>query len=169
MQPESWQTLALKQKTGLKVTLAHQYTKQFEDPYIHSAIMANCKITAMFNITMAEDRDYISKQFYGGDISPEDASDANSDLAKQHAVIKVPKRPARRVRIPDIKPPPVTAGQLDSYIKQIYKQEWYHAANRKTTIYSEPTRPGTQANRRAGSTAGVSDKGSQDNGFKTIS
>ncbi|MGI8467750.1 MAG: TraM recognition domain-containing protein [Pyrinomonadaceae bacterium] len=122
-------TLSLKQKTGLKVTLAHQYAEQFEDKYVFDSILANCKITAMFNVKMTKDRDLISKQFYGGDINPLDASYNNSDLPTQHAIIKPLKGKPVRVMIPTVKDAPVSKDELNDYVKALYLRDaWYHNA-----------------------------------------
>jgi hypothetical protein len=168
-------TLALKQKTGLKVTLAHQYANQFEDKFVFDSVLANCKITAMFNVRMAKDRDLISNQFYGGKIVPEEASDANADLRKQYAVIKALKGSPKRVRIPDIKSPPITGEELAKYISSIYQKDWYHNAQelneptRETTTNPQSSKSGTAPNRRAGSKAGVPDSGNKGSKWKTVS
>jgi len=171
-------TLSLKQKTGLKVTLAHQYTKQFEDEYILHSVMANCKITAMFNVRMAKDRDLISNEFYGGKIIPEDASDANADLPKQNAVIKALKGSPKRVRIPDIKSPPITTDELHNYIKGIYQQDWYHNAKELKKQLDEPIgekttnprspKPGATSNRRTGGKTRIPNDGDEGSIWKTL-
>ena len=138
-------TLSLKQKTGLKITLAHQYNDQFEDKFVLSAIKANCKITAQFNVTMTEDRDDVSKQFYGGDINPKDASYANSDLPVQTAVIKPLKGKPVRVMIPTVKEPPISKEELQTYIRELYKNDWYHNAKQLKETNDRSTQENTSS------------------------
>lgn len=153
-------TFALKAKTGLRVTIGHQYFGQFEDKYVVDAINALTKLKAMFNLPGREDRDKITKMFYGGEISDRQASWANADIKKQHAVIKVLKDSPERVRIPDVKEPKVDRAQLEAYIAKLYEQPWYynpHDITEKlksihddqTTGDIEPPRKRTKAHRRA--------------------
>lgn len=146
-------TLSMKQKTGLKVTLSHQYLEQFEDVYVKDSVLANCKITVQFNVKMTKDRDLISKQFYGGDIDPLEASYANSNLAVQHAVIQSLKGKPVRVITPTVKEPKFSTDQVKAYIQELYlSQPWYHNArelkqqietNAPITERENPIRPGT--------------------------
>jgi hypothetical protein len=85
------------------VILSHQYFKQFEDQYILDAILNLTKVKIFFNIPSRADRDILVKNMYGGDISDREASWTNSDLPKQHCVIKIGKQPPKRIRIPDVK------------------------------------------------------------------
>lgn len=116
-------SLSYKRKSGLRVALAHQYFKQFEDPYILDAILNLTKIKVMFQLPGREDRDKITKMFYGGDISDRDASFNNSNIPKQYAVIKVNKNLPCRVMIPDVETPNI---DLKPYIEKIYQQPFYH-------------------------------------------
>lgn len=173
--------LSLKQKTGLRMTLAHQYKAQFEDKYVWDAVMANCKLTAMFNVTMREDRDALSKQFYGGDIDPKDASDANADLPKQYAVIKPLKGSPVRVRIPDVEEPLVTEEELKEYtLNLLSDQPWYQDADelKKKLEYETPRppradlktpRPGTQTNSSPNRQTGVPNKPNNTSKWKDVS
>lgn len=131
-------TLSLKQKTGLKVTLAHQYTDQFPDKTVLNSVLANCKVTVMFNVRMTKDRDLISEQFYGGDINPKDASFANADLPKQEAVIKAIKGSPIRVQIPTVRKPLVTHEQLRQYILDIYANKDFYQGARELKEKLEP-------------------------------
>jgi len=136
--------LTLKGKTGLRVTIGHQYFGQFEDKYVVEAINALTKLKAMFNLPGREDRDQITRMFYGGEVSDRQASFANADLPRQHAVIKTGKVSPQRVRIPDVPKPAITKDQLDSYINKIYEQPWYFEPNKiqeaikKKSIYAQP-------------------------------
>lgn len=175
------QTLSMKQKTLLKVTLGHQYTAQFEDKYVLNSVLANCKITAMFNVRMTEDRDLISKQFYGGDIDPYDASYANANLPVQYAVMKSLKGKPVRVKIPNVQAPPVSRKELKEYIRKLYSsQPWYHDAGkfkepleneapRPTTKNTKTARTRTPANRRPSGKTGLPDKRSQVNKWTEVS
>lgn len=156
------QTFALKGKTGLRVTIGHQYFGQFEDKYVVDAINALTKLKAMFNLPGREDRDKITKMFYGGEISDRQASWANADLPKQYAVIKVGKVSPQRVRIPDVDSPKVSKEDLNAYITKLYEQPWYYnphditATHKKKSIYdgqttgdTKPSRKGKVAHKRA--------------------
>lgn len=177
-------TFALKGKTGLRVTIGHQYFGQFEDKYVVDAINALTNLKAMFNLPGREDRDKITKMFYGGEISDRQASFANADIPKQHAVIKVGKGAPQRVKIPDVKTPPVSKEQLESYIMKLYEQPWYYDPreiqdNLKSKSAYEPPRTertdsktsqsGTKTNRRTGRKAGVSDSGNDNSKWKDVS
>ena len=174
------ETLSKKQKTMLKVTLGHQYTDQFEDEYVLKAVMANCKIKVQFNLQMTEDRDLMSRQFYGGDVDPKDASYANSDLRVQHAVIKSLKGKPVRVKIPNVEDPPVSAEELKAYVRMLYlSQPWYHNAKElknqidepigETKTYSGATKSGAKTNSGAGSKISLPNSAGNQDIFKTLS
>jgi hypothetical protein len=174
-------TFALQGKTGLRVTIGHQYFGQFEDKYVIDAINALTNFKAMFNLPGREDRDKITKMFYGGDISDRQASFANADIPKQHAVIKVGKENPQRVKIPEVKSPPVSKEQLEAYIARIYEQPFYYDPQgiqikperneppRTKTVDTKPARPRTSTNRKPDSKPRVSGKGSQTNKWKAVS
>jgi hypothetical protein len=179
-------TLSLKQKTGLRVTLGHQYTKQFEDEFVLNSVLANTKITAMFNAAMQRDRKLMSEQLgYGGEITPEMATDANANLPKQYAVMKVLKGNPQRVRIPTVEPPPVTDDELEQYILKLYEQPWYHDAkalkekleleeNENEPLRTERTdpkaaRPRTKAHSRTSRKARVPNDGDGNDKWKDVS
>jgi hypothetical protein len=155
-------TFALKGKTGLRVTIGHQYFGQFEDKFVVDAINALTKLKAMFNLPGREDRDKITKMFYGGEISDRQASFANADIPKQEAVMKVIKGSPQRVRIPDVNTPKVSRDRLNEYITKLYEQPWYYdphgvtEAHKKKSIYDDqkagnpkPPRKGAKADKRA--------------------
>lgn len=118
--------LAYKRKSGLRLTVAHQYFKQFEDDYVLDAIMNLCKLKVAFNIPSREDRDKIVRNFYGGELKDSDVSYELSNLRKQNAVIKVPKKAPMIVRVPDV---PDVDINLGPYIQEIYKNPWYKTPN----------------------------------------
>lgn len=177
-------TFALKGKTGLRVTIGHQYFGQFEDKYVVDAINALTNLKAMFNLPGREDRDKITKMFYGGDITDRQASFANADIPKQHAVIKVGKCRPQRVKIPDVKTPQVSKEQLESYITKLYNQPWFYDPRdiqdklKAKSIYDAPRteRDNSKAswsraktNGKSGSKAGVSDSGNGHHKWKDVS
>lgn len=174
-------TLSEKQKTFLKVTLSHQYLKQFKDEYILNSVLNNCKITAQFNVRMTKDRDLISEQFYGGDINPKDASYANSDLPVQHAVIKPLKGDPARVIIPTVKEPRITREEVKAYVRNLYlSQPWYHNAEelkqqiendtiRTERKDTESARSRTAPDRKTNSKPRVSDDRDKTDKWKDVS
>lgn len=95
--------LAYKRKSGLRVTIAHQYFSQFEDKYILDAVKNLTKIKIMFHTPGYEDRREMIKALgYGGDIPHEMATYANQNLPKQQAIIKIGKDSPKRIKIPDV-------------------------------------------------------------------
>ena len=95
--------LAHKRKSGLRITIAHQYFSQFEDKHILDAVKNLTKIKVMFNTPNHPDRlEMIKALGYGGDIPHEMATYANQNLPKQQAIIKVGKDSPKRIKIPDV-------------------------------------------------------------------
>src|SRR6185503_8120247 len=95
--------LAYKRKSGLRVTVAHQYFKQFEDPTVLEAVKNLCKIKVMFDTPNPADRlEMIKALGYGGDIPAVAATYANQNLPKQYAIIKKGKTTPERARIEDV-------------------------------------------------------------------
>src|SRR5689334_3369825 len=74
---------------------------------------------------------------YGGEIDPKDASYANSNLSKQHAVIKFGKDAPKRERLPDVPTPQITKDDFNQYIIEMYQHltdlGWYREP--KSTNY----------------------------------
>ena len=118
--------LTERRKSGLRIILGHQYFGQFEDPFVADAVMNLTKIKAMFNLPGRDDRDRVTRMFYGGEIQDRDASYANADLPQQAAVMKIAKRKPQRVRTPDVPDITISQAELDSFIKKIYQQEWIY-------------------------------------------
>jgi len=135
--------LDLKQKMNFKVTLAHHTAKQFDDPAVYASIKTNCDMTVEFYVKSRADRDDIAREMYGGDIDPQDASYAHSNLSKQHAVIKNGKDNPVTVRLPDVPTPDISSQQLTNYILKLYQHHWYHDSD---TIY-QPTYATPPSNR----------------------
>jgi hypothetical protein len=117
--------LAYKRKSGLRVTIAHQYYNQFEDKYVLDAIQNLCKLKIAFYMPNREDRDKFVRMAYGGELADREVSYVLSGQSKQYAVIKKPKTPAMIARIPDVPPVEVPKEILDKYIWNIYSQDWY--------------------------------------------
>lgn len=172
-------TFALQGKTGLRVTIGHQYFGQFEDKYVVDAINALTNFKAMFNLPGREDRDKITKMFYGGDISDREASFANADIPKQHAVIKVGKGNAQRVKIPEVKSPKISKEQLEKYVARIYEQPWYYDPRdiqkltyepaRTQTNNPRPAKARTKTHSKPDSKPRLPDKGSKTNKWEAVS
>ncbi|MDQ3816091.1 MAG: type IV secretory system conjugative DNA transfer family protein [Acidobacteriota bacterium] len=144
--------LTERRKSGLRITIGHQYFGQFEDNYVRDAVLNLTKIKAMFNVPGRDDRDTITKMFYGGDISDRDASYANADLPKQTAVVKVAKGKPQRVRIPNVPDINIPEKRLEDFISKIYQQEWIYPADYierelKKKFPDEPTRGDTNNTR----------------------
>lgn len=116
--------LSYKRKSGVIMYLAHHFYDQFEDNRkVLSSIENNTGVKLMFNTRKYEDRMQMIKSLgYGGDIPPVVASYANSDLPKQHAVLKKNKEAPCRIRIPDVETPPPASRE---YIEKILSQPFY--------------------------------------------
>lgn len=134
--------LDLKQKMNFKVTLAHHTAAQFKaNPEVYDSIKTNCDITVEFYTKSRKDRDEIAGEMYGGAIDPKDASYANSNLARQEAVIKIGKDNPKRDRIPDVPTPQVTKEELQEYILSLYQNPWYHDTLIKAHATPKRTNP----------------------------
>ncbi|HKS28734.1 MAG TPA: hypothetical protein VJS44_12985 [Pyrinomonadaceae bacterium] len=119
--------LAYKRKSGLRVTVAHQYFGQFEDKQVLDAVKNLTKIKVMFDTPNPSDRmEMIKALGYGGNIPPVLANYANQDLPKQYAIIKKPKQPPVRVKITDVPEVKMKQKVLDDFIfKLIANNEYY--------------------------------------------
>ncbi len=161
--------LSHSRKTGLRLILAHQYFKQIENEKVRNSVEQSARIKVMFNTPGYEDRLQMSKLLgYGGDIKPIDASFANQDLAKQYAIIKKNKESPKRVRIPDVSPINVSKEQLDSYIQELLKQDWYVPA-RETTTDTRPAESRTSPDSKANRKTRLSDNRSDGGKWKAVS
>jgi hypothetical protein len=118
-------TMSYKLKSGVGVTIAHQYMGQIKKIDWREAVQQLTKIKVMFHTPDYHTRMAIMRQFYGGEISPEDAAWANSDISKQHAIIKADKAPPRKVKIPDVPTPQVDHKVLKAFIEKLYQSPWY--------------------------------------------
>lgn len=136
--------LDLKQKLNFKVTLAHHAAKQFDDPAVYASIKTNSDMTVLFYVRGRDDRDDIAAEMYGGDINPKDASYANSNLPKQHAVIRLGKEPPKRVRLPDVPTPDISKEALTSYTVDLYHRltglGWFRESDSEPETAYDPRR-----------------------------
>jgi hypothetical protein len=140
-----------KRKSGLRVTLAHQYFSQFEDKYVLDAIKAGTDIKIMFNTPSYDDRmEMIKALGYGGDIPHEVATFANQNLPKQQAIIRIGKDDPKRITIPDVKSAKVDSKVEKDFIAKLLTQEWNYSPaeireqiNARFTKRENPVRPGT--------------------------
>jgi hypothetical protein len=167
--------LDLKQKMNFKVTLAHHYAKQFDDPAVYNSILQNCDISAMFYTRSHDDRKQMATEFYGGDIGFEEAAFAAKTLQKQNAVIKIGKDNPVFTKIPNVDTPKVTKEDLRNYILELYRNPWYHDSdkiNEPTRTKTEDTRPvkaRTQTDSPPARKPRVPDKGNTANKWQAVS
>lgn len=146
--PQIDDILAHRRHIGLSLILAHQFYEQFEDKRVLESISQNTGVKVMFNVREPVDRLKMMKSLnYGGEITPEMASFANSDLPKQYAILKKNKQTPIRVRTPDVSIPEI---DLDNYIESLLHQPWYLSASEikqqtnariTTPIRKNPKRP----------------------------
>jgi len=150
--------LAYKRKSGLRVTVAHQYFKQFEDPTVLEAVKNLCKIKVMFDTPNPQDRlEMVKALGYGGDIPAVAAAYANQNLPKQYAIIKKGKTAPERVRIEDVPEVKMTRKAEDEFKTKILTNEWNLT----------PAQVREQINRRNGKTrtdSGTSKEGAASDG-----
>jgi len=153
--------LAYKRKSGLRVTVAHQYFGQFEDKSVLDAVKNLTKIKVMFNTPNHSDRlEMVKALGYGGDIPFLEANYVNADLPKQYAIIKKGKQPPRRFRVADVPPIKLDPKAEQDYINQILLNEWnFHPEqvreqmerrfnDHQETRDTKPPRKGAKANSR---------------------
>lgn len=118
--------LTYKRKSGLRVTVAHQYFAQFEDKVVLDAVKQLTKTKVMFDTPNPQDRlEMVKLLGYGGDVPRSVAEYANADLPKQYAIIKKPKRPPRQVRIGDVPDVKLSSKAQDDFIFKLLNNEWY--------------------------------------------
>jgi hypothetical protein len=117
--------LAYKRKSGLRVTIAHQYFRQFEDSVVLDAVKNLTKIKVMFNTPNYGDRlEMVKALGYGGEITPLMAQYANQDLPKQYAIIKKGKEPPQRIRIQDVPDVSLTRKAEQEFVLKLLTNPW---------------------------------------------
>jgi hypothetical protein len=146
--------LAYKRKSGLRVTLAHQYFKQFEDGTVLDAVKNLTKTKVMFDTPNPADRlEMVKLLGYGGDVSRAQAEYANADLSKQYAIIKKPKQSPVKVRIGDVPDVKLTRKAQDEFIFKLLNHEWYRTPDdirrQFEARFSEPNTPTPRKRTRA--------------------
>jgi hypothetical protein len=121
--------LAYKRKSGLRVTVAHQYFRQFEDATVLDAVKNLTKMKIMFDTPNPQDRlEMVRALGYGGDIPAPLAAYANSNLPKQTAIVKKPKQTPVRIKIVDVPDPTNKWNKKirDEFVlKLMAPQSWY--------------------------------------------
>ena len=125
--PQIETLLSYKRKSGIRLYLAHHHYDQFEDKRkVLSSIENNTGVKLMFNTRSFDDRMRMIKSLgYGGNIPDALAVYANSDLPKQHAVLKKNKESPVRIKIPDVEDAP---GATKEYIEKLLNQPFYKDA-----------------------------------------
>jgi hypothetical protein len=122
--------LAYKRKSGLRVTIAHQYFKQFDDIYVLDSVKQLCKTKIMFNTPAYADRlEMVKALGYGGEISHEAANYANKNLPKQNMIIAKAKEPPVRVKVPDVPDIKVPGKSLTAFIESCLNNPWNKTPN----------------------------------------
>lgn len=139
--------LSQKRKTGLRVTLAHQYYSQFEDEIILDSVENNCKLKIAFYIPNRDDRDRFVRNAYGGELSDREVSYVLSGLKKQYAAVKKQKVSPHIIRIPDVPKIEISDEVLDQYINWIYQNEWYKSPKSIRENFKIPVNPKPPRNR----------------------
>lgn len=118
--------LAYKRKSGLRVTIAHQYFNQFEDRTVLDAVKQLCKYKVMFDTPNPHDRlEMIRLLGYGGEIPPSVAQYANQNLPKQNAIVKPAKGTPVRIKVADVPDAKIGRKAEDEFIFKILNQPWY--------------------------------------------
>lgn len=125
------EVMELKSKSGIGVCVAHHHYQQLEDLKFRADVDALTKIKIMFNLTNRDDRDRMTKQMYGGDISIAEASHANSNLPPRTAIIKAGNEPPVRVRLGDLPPVPITQEQVENFIKEHILTNGFYATEQE--------------------------------------
>lgn len=156
--------LAYKRKSGMRVSVAHQYFKQFEDAFVLDAVKNLCKNKVMFNTPNPTDRlEMVKLLGYGGAIPRLEAEYVNKDIPKQYAVIKKGKTEPLRIRIPDVKTPDPKG--FKDYTASLLNNEWNYSPAQvqaqidrrlndllsATKSNTRRSRAGTASNRKADS------------------
>jgi hypothetical protein len=176
--------LAYKRKSGLRVTIAHQYFKQFEDITVLDAVKNLTKIKVMFNTPNPSDRlEMIKALGYGGDIPHELATYANKDLAKQEAVVKIGKANPVRVKIPNVADVPMKQAAVDDFVLKLLTHPWnkspqevraqfesrFHDTTRTQRTDPKAAWPRAQVNGRPSGKTRVPDKRNDAGKWKDVS
>ena len=149
--------LAYKRKSGLRVTVAHQYFKQFEDTYVLDAIKNSCKTKVMFDTPNPADRlEMVKALGYGGDIPPALAQYANSNLPKRTAIYKPPKGTPVRFKVAEVSSVEMKRKTQNDYISTILNE--YYKRPDEIRAEFEQRFSATAPRKRARSNSGTGSK-----------
>jgi type IV secretory system conjugative DNA transfer VirD4/TraG family protein len=149
--------LAYKRKSGLRVTVAHQYFSQFDDKYVLDAIKNLCKIKVMFNTPDPDDRKIMIKSLgYGGMIPPDLATYANKDLPKKTAIIKIGKTDPQRFQVPEVPDIKIKKKDQDEFVLKLLTNDWNKSPKQVESQFEQrfsslPSKPGARTNSSASS------------------
>ncbi len=116
------EVLTYKRKSGLRLIIAHQFWKQFEDTFVLEAVKELCKLKVAFYQPDASERMETVKAMYGGELKDRDVSYSLSNLRKQYCVIKKPKQAPVLIRVPDV---PDINLDLKPYLEKLYENPIY--------------------------------------------
>jgi hypothetical protein len=176
------ETMELKQKTGLKVTIGHQSGAQFKDKRLLERILNVSPLRVTFDLPGRTDRDRMAAENYGGAISVNEASYSTQDMPVQYATLKPIKGDTVRIRTPSVAPVSIPQEELDNYIRQIYNHPFYHSVKEleqinkskdyeptKERFYPEATQRRTKTDSSSSSTPSVPDDGDIAGAWKPVS
>lgn len=130
--------LAYKRKSGLRVTVAHQYFNQFEDKIVLDAVKNLTKTKVMFDTPNPADRlEMVKLLGYGGEVPRSVAEYANKDLPKQYCILKKPKRPPRQIRVMDVPDVKLSRKAEDEFIFKLLTQPFYKTPDEIRTQFKQ--------------------------------
>ncbi len=127
-------TMAYSGKSGLWVTVAHQFYRQFEDEKVLDAVENLCKVKVMFHVPNAADRSRMLRDLFSGSI-PENLNHWLSVLQKQQAIVKIQKNEPQVVTIADVPAASATDEQLQAFKDSIYASNDFYRT--KAAVESE--------------------------------
>lgn len=115
--------LNYRRQLGLRLVLSHQHMGQFRDnPELAVAIDVNAKTKIAFYISGREERDKVVRMMYGGELSDREVSYNLSEQEKQSAIVKLNKKPTRKIKIHDTPVYKVS----EAYLKDLFSNPWYY-------------------------------------------
>jgi hypothetical protein len=127
--------LSLMGKSGLRMIMAHQYFKQFEDSYVLNAVMTNSKNRVGFLLPNHGDRAEVVRSMYGGQLSDRDVMWSLSKLKRGQAVIKIGTQDPDIIKIHQLRD--ISTKGLDDYIRHIYQQAFYKTPEEVWEVINE--------------------------------
>lgn len=115
-----------KRKTGLRFTIAHQRFDQVEDRNVLSSVRGSAKTKALFYTPNKTDRDIMMKDMgYGGDIPDRQVSYVLGELQKQHAALRIGKRPPLITRLKDVPDTQISPAALRAFKEKLYSYDFF--------------------------------------------